>query len=362
VILHVVAGGGLYGMERVLLNLLPALRSRGVPVGALCLGRRGDPLAAVGDALEKAAVPVRYARTSPLAGDASRVVADWRPDAVHTHGYKAAVIGGVLAKRLRRPHLATCHAEAGSAIRHTPGLGGAKLQLYVAMESAALRRARVVAAVSAGIRDELLRRGVSPSRVEVLSNGVRPSPPLSAIPRRFTPQLVIIGRLVEGKNVHTAIEAVAALRRRFPALGLVAAGTGQLRDALASRAAALGIADAIELAGFVADVGALLAASDCMVMPSASEGMPMAILEAMAARVPIVASRVGAIPEMVRHQEEALLVPPGDAAALAAAVATLLEDPQRARSVAEAAHARYSTEFTDEAMAARYQDWYNRHL
>src|SRR5437762_1987245 len=150
------------------------------------------------------------------------------------------------------------------------------------------------------------------------------------------------------------IDAVALLIGRHPTLHVAISGRGQLADALAARARALGLADRVHLLGLRLDVPAILAAADLFVLPSLSEGLPLALLEAMFARCPIVASDVGEIGTALARGDAGVLVPPGDPAALAAALDRLLSDPLRARALGERAAARAAAEYGESRMIRRY--------
>jgi glycosyltransferase involved in cell wall biosynthesis len=164
------------------------------------------------------------------------------------------------------------------------------------------------------------------------------------------PLVLAVGRLTEQKGFSVLLEAAAQWRDIDPAPALVIAGEGPLSAALRARAVALGVT--ARFTGRRDDVPALLAAAAVFVLPSRWEGQPLVLQEALRAGVPVVASRVGGIPDLT-GEEAALLVPPGDADALAAAVRSLLDDPALAARQRVAARERAATLPTpDEAVAA----------
>jgi glycogen(starch) synthase len=166
---------------------------------------------------------------------------------------------------------------------------------------------------------------------------VAPGPlPLAA------PRLLSLGRLVPVKGHDLALSALAALRRRFPALRLVVAGDGSARVDLERQAAALGLEGAVDFLGWVdpARVPSLLNTATVVVIPSRREGLPLVAVQAALMARPIVATRVGGLPEVVIDGETGLLVDPEDAPGLAAAIASLLERPALAERLAGAARAR----------------------
>ena len=355
-ILHIVASGGLYGIERMLLALLPELRARAWDAELACLGVRGRPGAEVGAAAAALGVPVRYARFARGADprgmlDLVRLVVGARPDVLHLHGYKATILAAPLGLVRGIPTVGTLHAEAKQAV----GVGA-----YVTLEGYALRRMRRLAAVSDAIRDELVSRGVPPDRIEVVPNGITGPAANGVRPAgsRDGPTVVAVGRLIPEKNVEVLLEAVRRLRGEFPGIRLLVAGDGPLRDLLAGRARDLGIAEAVTFLGYVDDVPALLAAADCFVLPSRTEGMPISLLEAMACGAAIVASRVGGIPGIARADREALLVPPGDLEDLTGALRRVLGDRELAARLGAGARERFLCEYTAARMAERYVAFY----
>jgi glycosyltransferase involved in cell wall biosynthesis len=150
------------------------------------------------------------------------------------------------------------------------------------------------------------------------------------------------------------LDAVAALHAESPHIGLIVGGDGPLLNELRVRAASLGIQDSVRFLGFVQDVRPLYEACDAFVLASQTEGMPIALLEAMALRLPIVASRVGGIPLMLDDGTEALLIEPSNYGDLYEALRRLVVDASLRTNIAEAAHARFERDYTAEQMAQSY--------
>src|SRR2546428_166137 len=139
-------------------------------------------------------------------------------------------------------------------------------------------------------------------------------------------------------------------------------GRGQMVDALSARARGLGLADRVHLLGLRSDVAAILAVADVFALPSLSEGLPLALLEAMFAGCPIVASDVGEVGVALAHGEAGVLVEPGNPQALAAALDRLLRDPHRARELGERAVRRATAEYGVSQMVHRYAGAYEELL
>jgi glycosyltransferase involved in cell wall biosynthesis len=280
---------------------------------------------------------------------AARAVASLGPrvDVVHAHqllspGSAALVAGAALGT----PFVVTAHASGSigdvASLARQGVLGRARLL-------ALRRRAAAFVAVSAPIREELRRAGVPAARIRSIPNGVdterfHPSPePERRAARRAlalppVPVLLYAGRLAPEKGVDVLLDAWAAARRRGALGTLVLVGDGPERRALEHRARDQGILGAVRFAGPAADVTPWLAAADVFALPSRTEGLSVALLEAMAAGLPVIATDVGGTGEAAGGA--AHLVAAGDAAGLAAAIEGLLGDPPRGAALGEAARRR----------------------
>ena len=174
--------------------------------------------------------------------------------------------------------------------------------------------------------------------------------------------VLTVGRLLVQKGQRSLVAAVPELVRRFPDVAVVVLGDGPLREPLLRQAADLGVAEHVHLPGFRADARLLLDAADVFALPSRQEAMPLAALEAMDAGLPVVASRVFGSAEVVVDGETGLLVPPGDADALARSLGELLDDPERRRRYGAAGRARFLAEYTGGRMAEQTRGVYEELL
>jgi glycosyltransferase involved in cell wall biosynthesis len=172
--------------------------------------------------------------------------------------------------------------------------------------------------------------------------------------------LAVIGRLEEQKGHHYLLEALASLNGQIPRWRLLVVGDGALRRKLEMQAAQLKLAPQAVFAGERRDVRLIYAASDLVVLPSLWEGMPLVLLEAMAARRPVVATTVGGIPEVIRHEKTGLLVPPADIRALAAAITNCHHQRNKTQAMVEAAYRTVMNECLIETTAERVLDVYQR--
>ena len=230
---------------------------------------------------------------------------------------------------------------AGTLEQFQAERGGLRLRFLRTTRSAALRRARRIVVPSAYLRQIALGWGLDAARVDVVPN---PAPEVPEHPTRDEARAVlgiegfalgVAGRLTAQKALGDTLDAVA----RVPGATLVILGDGPERPALERRAAELGVPERVRFlgAGTRDDVIALFRAADAALVTSAWENLPHTLLEALAAGTPVIATRVGGIPEVVRDGENGLLVPPRDVAGIAAAIERLVRDDALRASVAAAA-------------------------
>lgn len=202
-----------------------------------------------------------------------------------------------------------------------------------------------------GIADWIANQGWPRDRVHLLPNFATDFAAVAPAPDRAT--LVALGRLHTNKGFDVLLRALALL----PDATLALAGEGPERGALETLAAELGIAGRVRFLGWRQDTGALLKAAEVFVCPSRHEPLGNVVIEAWSAARPVVAAAVDGPRELIADGEDGLLVPKDDPAALAAAIAALLADPQRAARLAEAGRARFAADFAEAAVVARWRDF-----
>jgi glycosyltransferase involved in cell wall biosynthesis len=262
------------------------------------------------------------------------------PDIVHTHGYRPDIIAGLAAGRAKVPCVSTVHGFLG---------GGARNRFNERLQIHALRRAQGVIPVSGPLVERLAAAGVPAARMHLVRNAYAPSAPIvprdEARARLGIPGDALVagwvGRLSPEKGPDVMLRALALAPAPWR-VSLV--GDGRTRPELEGLAASLGVADRVTWHGLVPQGGSLLRAFDAFVLSSRTEGTPIVLLEAMASNVPVVATRVGGVPDVVT-EGEALLVPPEDPAAIAAALVSVRENAGDARARASQAAARVESEF-----------------
>jgi glycosyltransferase involved in cell wall biosynthesis len=279
----------------------------------------------------------------------------------------------VRRSKARLVHAHTAHALT-LALLARPGLGGVRVvgsrrvsfPLRSPLSRWKYQAADALVAVSEEVRRQLVRDGVRAEKVRVIHSGVDLRR-FEAMPARENSRRALgispgvfavgaVGALVPHKGHEVLFEALLRLSVKAPALTLILAGDGELKGLLERKAEGAGISAAF--LGYVEDPAPVYAALDLLVLPSVSgEGSPGVIKEAAAAGVPVVATDVGGAREILRHEKEALLVPPGDAGALFGALSRILEERPLGPALATAARERVKA-FSTEAMARAHLDLY----
>jgi len=376
-VLHVIEDLGFGGAEKLLVTLLPELSARGFLCEVASLGPRDDMAAP----LRAAGLRVHQARLASLKHAPRALV--WLAgvmragayDLVHTHLTLANVYGRLAARAAGVAATTTFHntdyepeVMADTAVRPW------KLAPYRLAEWLTAVRGRPVVAVSEFVAASVHRRlGYARAAIEVIYNGVAPSlweevsDADRAAARRTlglppeTQVVIQVGRLTAQKGQMHTVEAARRLRDRRR-MRWILVGEGPLRPELEAAIARADLGASVSLAGGRADVRTFLAAADLFVFPSRHEGLGIAVLEAMAAGLPVVAYGAGPLPEIVTGGETGTLVPPGDIEGLAGAVEALLADPPRARAMGRRGREEVIRRFSIATAALRHAAFYARVL
>lgn len=261
-----------------------------------------------------------------------------------------------LARLARRPYLLHVHGSEFADFYEECSPAARRIVRAV------LAKAALVLALSEAWRTTLER--ISPrARIEVLMNAV-PLPPLDARPAAadHPPSVLFFGEIARHKGVFELARAFAQVADELPGLRLVYAGTGRAVAETRELTARLGLGERAEFTGWLESgrKRAALSGATLFVLPSYVEGMPMALLEAMSWGLPVIATPVGGVPEIVTHEVDGLLVPPGDVAALAAAIARLMRDPLLRERLGRAARETVATRFSLETAVERLLGFYRR--
>jgi glycosyltransferase involved in cell wall biosynthesis len=299
-----------------------------------------------------------------------RELAAFRPDVVHTHASKAGALGRRAARAV--PEAVRVHTFHGHVLEgyFPPALSG----LLVALERRLARECERIVAVSHATADDLVRLGVvAEEKLVVVPPGVELEALLALERREGTLRALVgaregtflvglLGRLAPVKRPELALEVLALLGARHPELELVFVGDGSERRRLERAIEALPgpFRARAHLVGAREDVAAVLADLDCVLSTSRSEGLPVALIEAAAAGLPVVATPVGGVPELVAHERTGFLGEGVDE--LAFGLAQLLERPALGREMGQRARMRVAERHSAEALAGRLEALYRAAL
>lgn len=258
-----------------------------------------------------------------------------QPHIVHTHTSKAGVLGRLAARITGVPKIV--HTPHGHVFYGH--FGSISSWIFLQIERALAWITDELIALTPVEKTEHLERGIgSADRFAVIPSGIdidrfrQARTTGKVMPDWFDcpPDATVIGSvgwLTDIKGHRFLVDAIAQLKQQHPHLHLVILGSGDQHDALLRQASQAGISQALHLVGPREDVELALAGMDCFVLPSLNEGMGRALIEAMAAGLPVIASRTGGIPALIEDEKNGLLVPPGDSLALAVALRRMLSDP-----------------------------------
>jgi glycosyltransferase involved in cell wall biosynthesis len=361
-VLLLISSEGYFGVENMLVNLAVALSKHGCRcvVAVFCDARFnhtevGDQARARGLSVEIVNCSGRYDWRAVAA--MRTLMNKYRVDVLHTHGYKADLYGCAAAWGRGVGLVATCHNWPHPS---------RKMQAYAVLDRLFLRTFDRVVVLSETVSGTLRRSGLPQRKLQTIANGVEVErfrearPSLKNGSCTANESIVgFVGRLVPGKGVDILLRAAPRIFSRHPNSRFVLVGDGPCRQQLQSLAAHLGIADRVLFAGMREDMPQVYASIDLLVLPSLCEAMPMCILEAMAAGKPVIATRVGAVPQLIDQDQTGVLIEPGDVMGLSVAVLKLLENPERARQLGENGRARTIEQFSADSMARRYLQLYS---
>jgi len=263
-----------------------------------------------------------------------RLMRRHRPHIVHTHTAKAGFVGRLAARLARVP--VVVHTFHGNVFRGY--FSPAKTRLFIHLEKAAARLTDRILVLSEQQKAEILALGIGAEKqFRVVPLGLDLAPFLEAEARRGqlraelglgsdTPAIGIVARLVPIKAIHRFLQAAQQVLRDHPRAVFLIAGDGELRAPLESQARELGIAAAVRFLGFRSDLPRIYADLDCVVLCSDNEGLPVAIIEALAAARPVVATDVGGVKDLIHPGKTGWLVPSGDVDGLARGISEVLTD------------------------------------
>jgi glycosyltransferase involved in cell wall biosynthesis len=375
-VLHVINGLGTGGSERSLAELLPGLRDAGVEPSVVCLFRRTEGVhdAVVSQGFEVDVLP-RTGWVGRVRALRARLL-EVHPELVNTAIFESDVVGRWAARVTATPVLTTLvNTSYAPARRADPNVRPVRLRAARAVDGWTARHLTthfhaVTPTVKAAAVDALridpaavtvVERGRDPSRLGVPS-AERRARMRAALGLRDDDEVVLnVGRQEYQKAQRDLIDAAAPLVAANPrAIVLIAGREGNASDELARRHTSSPVRDRIRFLGHRDDVPDLLAAADVFAFPSLYEGTAGAVIEAMALGLPVVATAIDSLRDVVAEGDNALLVPPRAPAALAGAIGQLLDDPDRRRAFGASSRARFEARFTLARCTARMVELFER--
>jgi glycosyltransferase involved in cell wall biosynthesis len=281
------------------------------------------------------------------------------PDLIHCHSAELGYFVARAARRAGVPMVNTCHSLTFPRLRWSPR---AWAEVHALRHS---RYERVTAVYPGGVRS---LQAIGIPHAVYIPNGLD-ADPFRQRTKRSDAQapdggVLFVGRLEAEKRVDLLISAISRLRQDGMSVTLHVVGEGGLRTALRALAEKLGLTDSIAFLGSVPRhrMPDVYRKAACLVLPSAGEGFPLVLLEAWASGMPVVATRVGGLAELCQHEEDALLVPPDDVAAISEALRRVLTDRQLAKRLGAAGRARVLAEFTWDRVTRLYAELYHEVL
>jgi glycosyltransferase involved in cell wall biosynthesis len=285
-----------------------------------------------------------------------RLLRSERVDVIHAHKFGSNIWGVVFGRLCGVPVVVT--HEHGWSFEGRP-------KMIIDRELIA-RGSNAFVAVSREDRRRMIElEKISPETAVFVQNGIPALPPPSGRDVRAElaigagdPVVATVGFLRQPKAMDVLIEGVARIAPRFPRLNVLIVGEGADRPVYEALIDRLGVQDTVKLLGLRSDVPDLLAASDVAVLSTNSEGSPLSVMEYMDAGLPVVATRVGGIPDMIDHGVQGLLVEPQDPAGLGDAIARVLSDPEEARRMGARGRERRRREFDIDVMVENLQNLY----
>lgn len=362
--MHLINGEHYSGAERVQDLLAKQLPQFGCEVGFTCVKPNRFPSARETKTAPLVEMPMRGRFDLRLVKQLEKLCRDEDYDLIHAHTPRTAMIGRLAARRAGVPFIYHVHSPAGrDSTRRVLNW------INAAAEWAAVRGADHLIAVSPSLRDYMIRRGIPAKRITYVPNGV---PGAIRAVDRVSPSgtwtLGVVALFRPRKGIEVLLEALAMLRSRDVNVRLRAIGgfeTPEYEREVKSLANRLGLGPAIDWVGFTREVNRELAQVDLFVLPSLfGEGLPMVVLEAMAAGLPIVASRVEGVPEAIVHRETGLLVEPGSVSQLASTIEEVIEGEVDYSLLSSAGQQRHASLFSDakmaEGVAKVYRDVLNK--
>jgi glycosyltransferase involved in cell wall biosynthesis len=359
-IVQLISSGGLYGAEAMVLQLSRVLHHGGDNVTLGLIVNERNPHRELAEkarqaGLEAVEIPCGGRLDVWTVRRLRELIKRTRAHIIHSHGYKSNLYALAAKGASRLALVSTCHNWTNQT---------AALRVYGILDRLALRRFERVFCVSAAVRLKLLNSGISEESVHLVENGVPVSEfchavaSLADMASEQGPRIGMVGRLVEQKGFHLVLKAAPQILKRFPKARFIVVGEGPYSEELTRLCQSLRIESSVFFLGQRDDMPGLYRSLDAFVLPSFNEGMPMTLLEAMAAGIPTIATRVGAVPSVINDQKTGLLVEPGSVEALQCALERILDSLELRVTLGSNGQAWVRAHASIERTAQRYTEHY----
>ena len=360
-VLHLVSSNGMFGAERVILNLA---QSQDYHSYVAIVHNLHNPHleminVAKGLGFETAVFDSKGRIDLRTIFNIKQFLRDNNITIVHTHNYKSDILGFCATRNTRVKWIATNHVWHGL---------DSKLRLYEKIDAFILRFARHVIAVSSEIKDELCQKNIPKNKVSVIDNGIdidqfKEIQSIEKIKKTLGLSkgdfvVSIVGRLSPEKGHKTFLEAARQVLKQKPDVKFLIVGEGPIEKEINDQAGQLRLNGQVIFTGVCKDMPAIYAASDILVNASSIEGLPMTILEAMAAKVALIVTPVGAVPKVIQHDHNGLIVKCGDSQGLAHQLCSLIDHPKKRQNLINQSYKDVCDKFSSRLMASRYRDIY----
>lgn len=279
---------------------------------------------------------------------------------IQTHGYKSNFYAFCASLFTNIPLIATCH----------PWIQTNRLiKFYAMIDKLLLMKFDKIITISEEMKQEILNTGIDENKLHIIDNGIN----VERFKKKYNRKKICaqfsipinskvigtISRLTPEKGHHVFIETAKKIIKAYPLTLFVIAGNGILENELKQKVKELKISDRLIFTGLVDDIPKLLSLFEIFVLPSLTEGFPMALLEAMAAKIPVIASKVGAIPKLIIHNKTGLLVEPQNISSLKKAIIDLLNNKDNAKRFARNGYKIVRKKYSSKIMARKYMDIYD---
>jgi glycosyltransferase involved in cell wall biosynthesis len=353
----------MYGAEAVILNLSRTLNESSHSSVLAVFSNSANPNlqlheAAAREGIESHLIPCKGQIDRTVIASIRELVSRTNADVVHAHGYKADIYVYFALRRSGIPFVSTCHNWIDNDLL---------VSWYGIADRLVLRNYAGVAAVSDEVRQRLLKAGVREDKIHPVRNGIdlrtfdNASPSLgNRLLSEGSPVVGLVGRLGHEKGVDIFLRAAALVLADCPSAKFVVAGDGPDLEKLELLIDELKLRESVSMIGRRDDMPSVYASLDLLVSSSRQEGLPMTILEGMASRLPVVATRVGDVPTVVLDDRTGVLVPPENVELLASAIATLLQNPAQRERFGAAARKLIEDEFSAGRMTTDYLRVYEK--